>query len=57
MPEIKCPWDICRHINLETGYCDCPDDVELEKEDIEIEDEQGGTELQQYLVCKSYDES
>lgn len=57
MPRVKCEWDCCKHYNLDTGCCDCPDEVELTNEDIEIEDEQGGSEHENYLVCKSYEEA
>jgi hypothetical protein len=56
VPKIKCDWDCCKHINFETGYCECPDDVVMENQDIEIDNEKGGTETEQYLVCKSYED-
>jgi hypothetical protein len=29
MRKLKCDWDCCKHYNMETGYCDNPDEVEL----------------------------
>jgi len=56
MPKIKCDWDCCKHFNLETGYCECPE-VELENQELEVENEEGDYELKQFLVCKSYEEA
>lgn len=57
LADVKCNWDCCKHLNWETGYCECPDDVELANEDVEIEDEQGASGLENYLVCKNYEKA
>lgn len=61
MPNVKCDWDCCKHFNTETGYCDNPNNVVLETEEMELIDERGRVtdnklELFNCISFESYEE-
>lgn len=57
MPKVRCDWDCCKHYNLDTGYCDNPDEVKLTTVEALARVGTGKTRLEktELFYCKSFE--
>jgi hypothetical protein len=49
LPKVKCDWDCCGYHNLDTGYCDNPDEIELNTIEAKV-----GSLNEELLICKGF---